>query len=243
MPDELTPAHFDLSRVGQLLTYQYAALQTLNAQVNIRFANENPSLSTETDAVLAYRSPGRLYLRAYNRYIPQLFLLVVNGDRFWFYVPGESLVVTGTRDDLTHARTFDLEVNGFDLLNGLLSKPLATGSTKEKGREKNYFAVNDYTSESADQPSLLKRQIWIRTDTLDVEREWHYTEEGVRYLEIERSQFYDLKGWRLPKFVTLMRPRDQKTLVLMFWDTQVNVPVKDSLFTFEPPAGVRVEKL
>jgi len=242
-PTEYLPENFIVDRLGAYVGYRHNLIQTLRADVNIRFADFQGETVSSMNAILAYRAPDHLYVRGYTRFIPQLFLLIVRGNRFWFYVPKDGVLFTGTEADLRTSEEIDLELDGFDILSALVSRPLRSLYRYDKTRQNGFYMVNDYVKDTAKDTTSLARKIWVNTETLDIERELIYSDTGLQRLEIERSEFYVDHGWRLPKFLTLIYPSEQKSTVIMFWDQRVNVPVDETIFDFTPPAGIRIEEL
>ncbi|MBI4431229.1 MAG: hypothetical protein HY587_05920 [Candidatus Omnitrophica bacterium] len=238
-PHEFTPQGFSLDHLRAYFDFQHARIQTLQSDINIRFADIDES-AVASNAVLAYKYPDRLYIRGLSKYIPKVFLLVVRGKRFWLHIPRDNIVVTGNKEKLMRPTHIDLEINGFDILTALIVQPLGNIDSHEKTKQDGMYLINDYTKEGEMEWRL--RSLWMDAGALDVTREEHFTRENIRYLQIERGGFYELRGWRLAKFLTIERPLEQKSAVITFFDTKINIALDDELFNFTPPPGAKVEE-
>ncbi len=239
VPREFTPQEFNLNQIRAYLDFNYSRIQSLKTDVNIRFADIDES-AVSSNAVLAYKYPHRLYLRGYSKYIPKIFLLVVRGERFWLHIPKDNVVITSTKDKLMRPANINLEINGFDILSALIPQPLGNADSDEKTRKDNLYVINDYKKETGD--AWLVRTLWMDTASLDIVREHYFTREHIRYLQIERGGFREMRGWRLPEFLTIERPLEQKSVVITLFDTEINTPLDEELFNFTPPPGAEVEE-
>lgn len=239
IPREFTPQEFNLSQTRAYLDWNHNRIQSLKTEINIRFADIDES-AVASNAVLAYKYPHRLYLRGYSKYIPKVFLLVVRGERFWLHIPKDGAVITSTKDKLMRPADIDLEINGFDILSALIPQPLGNVDSQEKIKKDNLYVINDYKKEAEN--TWLVRTLWMDPSTLDVVREDHFTREHVLYLRIERSGFREIRGWRLPEFLTIERPLEQKSVVITLFDVEINTPLDEELFNFTPPTDAKIEE-
>jgi len=239
VPRELSPQEFNLSQIRAYLDWGHTRIQSLKTDVNIRFADIDES-AVASNAVLAYKYPHRLYLRGYSKYIPKIFLLVVRSERFWLHIPKDNVVITSTKDKLMRPTNVDLEINGFDILSALIPQPLGNVDSDEKTRKDNSYVINDYKKENEN--TWLVRTLWMDAASLDIVREDHFTREHILYLRIERSGFRDIRGWRVPEFITIERPLEQKSVVITLFDTEINTPLEEELFNFTPPPEAKVEE-
>jgi outer membrane lipoprotein-sorting protein len=190
--------------------------------------------------IFAAKEPdGGVHLKAYKRLLPTFFTLVSDGKDFWFYIPRDDLVYTGSVDSSwSHEDSLEFYLDANDVSRALFVSPVdAAGDFVVQDRESNY-ELTVYAQ------GAVARRLWIERKRFTVVREVHYDEGGIEQLEILRSEYVDLEGRLYPASFVL---HDLVSGARVFFDfgsialEPENIP--EDAFRFRVPDGAEVKQV
>jgi outer membrane lipoprotein-sorting protein len=218
-----------------------SSLRGLKAKLKMGL-QEHPDQETRrcSGMLIATSPPGAgLYLKGYKRLIPTFFTLVSDGDQFWFHLPREDVVYTGSvnfewsRDD-----SLGLYLNARDLFRALFVGPVAAESSWDRQDDGTFYVITIY---EAERPA---RKLWIERKGFNVVRETYYDTDGNAQLEIHRDKLADLGGRLYPSSIVLRDLISGSIVYLDFTSITLNPEnVPAGAFQFRIPDDVEVKKI
>jgi len=190
--------------------------------------------------LLAQNSSRRgLYLKGYKRLIPTFFTLVSDGGEFWLHIPRDDVVYTGPVEfSWSEEDSLELYLNAGDLFRALFLRPVDAGASLDVDTGDTEYVITVY---AGDVPA---RKLWVERKRFTVVRELYYDGDGTEQLEIQRREYVDLGGRLYPASLVLHDLISGSSVFLEFNSITPDPDiVSESIFRFEVPDGVEVERV
>lgn len=182
---------------------------------------------------------GGLYLKGYRRLNPTYFILVSDGDEFWFHIPRDNVVYTGPLDFVwSRDDSLPLYLNARDLFRALFIAPIKADATWDVLETEGFYVITVYKNDR------VTRKIRIERKGFNIVDEIYYDAQSLAQLEIQRKDFADLDGRRYPASLVLHDLISGSSVFLDFSEITLdpeNVP--DEAFRFRIPDDVDVRSI
>ena len=246
----------------ELISYinsQAVKIQTMQATVHIDTAvgGEKKGKVTEYREINGYvlaRKPAMLRMIGLFPIVNnRAFDMVSDGEQFKVSIPTKNRFVVGKNDVVTPNPQQPLQnLRPNVIYDALLLHPIdqetetavfepATEPVAgEKGRtyERPDYVIDIITGQGND--SWLSRKIVF--DRLDLlpDRQMIYDQSGRLVTDARYSQYQDYGGVLFPSRIEIRRPEEEYDITLTIVKMDMNLPLPDSKFVLEQPAGAQV---
>lgn len=219
----------------------YENFRTLKATAQIFFSNQKTA-NQNCLARIAYKRPGRLSIKSYKELVPEFFTIVMNYPKFWFYVPRYNTLYVGTLSVSGFSRGFEIELDPLLIEKALLAEPLKDRELADmKEAADPYYILSVFEMENG--LKVLKRELWINRVDLTVEKETHFSAQGIPETEFLRSNFEENLYVSIPTKVGFRSTSKNTSVTVEYKNYLLNPPLTDEGFKFAPPAGVIIESV
>ena len=184
-----------------------------------------------------------VYLKGYRRLLPTFFTFVSDGREFWLHVPSKDTVYTGPvglgeRHRAAGSDTLEVDLDAGDLGRALFVEPVDTSLTVDVKSSDEYYVL------SVSDGGTLRRRLRVERRMFSVVDETFYDPEGAEELELARTDFSRDAGIPYALKTAIVKPGSGREITIEIRELDLNPDgVKPEVFEFEPPSGVRVERL
>lgn len=202
---------------------------------------ESPKSGGQFTAQIAMRLPDSVYIKIEGMLGIDGVKASLNRESFIVYNIINKQVIIGKTSTSAIRRTFDYNVSYDELIELLVGLPRVPESDLARLREftvdESYFVMQFVTGEG-------HRKIWFDPYAeYAVSRIVDYDSTGEISVEREFSRFQKIDGRYFPKYVRLVRPREQDLLSLFFEMRTVNESFNSSIFKIKYPRDIDVVEM
>lgn len=241
----------DKDRLIKAIADQYAAIQTLNATVDMAPAlgTANKGKITEYKDVRAYilfRKPSAIrIIGLYPVVRNKAFDMVSDGSQFSLYLPSKNRFVKGT-NQIEKPSVNKLEnLRPQHFLEALLVRPIDTA--REQTLIENFTDEDNAVyklSVIAPMPGgspVLERELWFDRTGLDLVRQLIFDASGDILTDARYSDWKSYDHVPFPKHIEIERPKDEYGVVITVVKMDINAPVTDDKFQLDQPEGTQLQ--
>ncbi|MCK6541308.1 DUF4292 domain-containing protein [bacterium] len=202
---------------------------------------ESPKSGGQFTAQIAIRLPDSVYIKIEGMLGIDGVKASLNRESFVVYNIINKQVIIGKTSASAIRRTFDYNVNYEELVELLVGLPRVPESElvrlREFSADDTYFVMQFTTGEG-------HRKIWFDPYAqFAVSRIVDYDSTGDVSVEREFSRFQKIDGRYFPKYVRLVRPREQDLLSLFFDMRTVNESFNSSIFKIKYPRDIDIVEM
>jgi outer membrane lipoprotein-sorting protein len=223
-------------------------INSLISSLRIEFQSPGQTKFLGCSAKMFLVKPDKIRLKGYRHLLPTFFLLVSNGERYWFFVPSQKKVYAGSADSGSSLTVLPSEDNAQEIVS---LKPRAIIDAlllDEIKLTENEYAFFDILPDSYIISIVRKegegfrslRRIWVERKELRVEHHQLFDEEGRLVSEVYFRNYVDFNGVSLPRLVFIKRPFERVNLRLTFSDVRINEDISADAFSYQVPPGMEV---
>ena len=243
------------------LNKRWAAIDSLTAKVEFQasVSKSKEGVATDYPSVeghIVMRKPGML--RVVGQMIGiKVFDMASKGECFTLSIPHDDKVLKGcgpskhksknTWENLRPGFFFDaMLVRGLDP-DDLYSR-VSDSETVEDPARKHLFDVPEYVltisrRKPGSQELIPLRVITFHRDDLQPYQQDIYDDEGNLETEVFYQGYQDFEGGKFPSTVTIKRPQDEVSIVLIVEDVHENQPLTDDQFVVQIPPGSKIQNV
>ena len=241
----------DKERLIRIIADQYAAIQTLNATVDMAPAlgTANKGKITEYKEVRAYilfRKPSSIrIIGLYPVVRNTAFDMVSDGSQFSLYLPSKSRFIKGPNQIEKPSANKLENLRPQHFLDALLVRPIDTAHDQT--------LLENFTDEDnavyklsviAPTPGgqlVLERELWFERLKLQLVRELIFDASGDILTDARYSDWKYYDSVPFPKHIEIERPKDEYGVVITLVKMEINKPVTEDKFQLEQPEGTQLQ--
>jgi len=241
----------DKERLIRIIADQYAAIQTLNATVDMAPAlgTANKGKITEYKEVRAYilfRKPSSIrIIGLYPVVRNTAFDMVSDGSQFSLYLPSKSRFIKGPNQIEKPSANKLENLRPQHFLDALLVRPIDTAHDQT--------LLENFTDEDnavyklsviAPTPGgqlVLERELWFERLKLQLVRELIFDASGDILTDARYSDWKTYDNVPFPKHIEIERPKDEYGVVITVVKMDINKPLTDDQFQLEQPVGTQLQ--
>jgi outer membrane lipoprotein-sorting protein len=241
----------DKERLIKEIADQYAAIQTLNATVDMAPAlgTANKGKITEYKDVRAYilfRKPSAIrIIGLYPVVRNKAFDMVSDGSQFSLYLPSKNRFVKGANQIEKPSANKLENLRPQHFLEALLVRPIDT--TREQTLIENFTDEDNAVyklsviAPTPGGPPVLERELWFDRTGLDLVRQLIFDASGDILTDARYSDWKYYDNVAFPKHIEIERPKDEYGVVITLVKMDINKPVTDDKFQLEQPEGTQLQ--
>jgi outer membrane lipoprotein-sorting protein len=241
----------DKERLIKEIADQYAAIQTLNATVDMAPAlgTANKGKITEYKDVRAYilfRKPTAIrIIGLYPVVRNKAFDMVSDGSHFSLYLPSKNRFIKGPNQIEKPSANKLENLRPQHFLEALLVRPI------DPAREQTL--IENFTDEDnavyklsviapmPGGPPVLERELWFDRSGLDLVRQLIFDASGDILTDARYSDWKSYDHVPFPKHIEIERPKDEYGVVITVVKMDINAPVTDDKFQLDQPEGTQLQ--
>ena len=241
----------DKERLIKQIADQYAAIQTLNATVDMAPAlgTANKGKITEYKEVRAYilfRKPSSIrIIGLYPVVRNKAFDMVSDGSQFRLYLPSKNRFIEGPNQVEKPSANKLENLRPQHFLEALLVRPIDTA--REQTLIENFTDEDNAVyklsviAPTPDGPPVLERELWFERLKLDLVRQLIFDSSGDILTDARYSDWKSYDNVPFPKHIEIERPKDEYGVVITVVKMDINKPVTDEQFQLEQPEGTQLQ--
>ena len=241
----------DKERLIKMIADQYAAIQTLNATVDMAPAlgTANKGKITEYKDVRAYilfRKPSAIrIIGLYPVVRNKAFDMVSDGSQFSLYLPSKNRFIKGPNQIEKPSANKLENLRPQHFLEALLVRPI--DSAREQTLIENFTDEDNAVyklsviAPKPGGPPVLERELWFDRLKLELVRQLIFDASGDILTDARYSDWKDYDNVSFPKHIEIERPKDEYGVVITVVKMDINKPVTDDKFQLEQPEGTQLQ--
>jgi outer membrane lipoprotein-sorting protein len=241
----------DKERLIKEIADQYAAIQTLNATVDMAPAlgTANKGKITEYKDVRAYilfRKPSSIrIIGLYPVVRNKAFDMVSDGSQFSLYLPSKNRFIKGPNQIEKPSANKLENLRPQHFLEALLVRPI--DPTREQTLIENFTDEDNAVYKLSviapmpGGPPALERELWFDRTGLDLVRQLIFDASGDILTDARYSDWKYYDNVAFPKHIEIERPKDEYGVVITLVKMEINKPVTDDKFQLEQPEGTQLQ--
>ena len=241
----------DKERLIKEIADQYAAIQTLNATVDMAPAlgTANKGKITEYKDVRAYilfRKPSSIrIIGLYPVVRNKAFDMVSDGSQFSLYLPSKNRFIKGPNQIEKPSANKLENLRPQHFLEALLVRPIDTA--REQTLIENFTDEDNAVYKLSiiapmpGGPPVLERELWFDRSGLDLVRQLIFDASGDILTDARYSDWKPYDHVPFPKHIEIERPKDEYGVVITVVKMDINKPVTDDQFQLEQPVGTQLQ--
>src|SRR5712692_3441464 len=248
-----TLLHADKQTLLNLVSKEYAAIQTINATVDMvpAIGSANKGRITEykdVRAYILYRKPVEIrIIGLYPVVRNKAFDMTSNGKEFRLYVPAKNRFIEGPTEVMTPSPNKLENLRPSVFLDALLVKPVNLDSE--------FAVLEDFTDEDnaayivhvlfkgEDGDLHLSRDIWFDRLSLHIARQILFDAQGEILTDARYNDWKTYDNVPFPRIIDINRPKDEYGVVITVVKMDINKPVGQDKFVLEQPEGTVLQVL
>jgi outer membrane lipoprotein-sorting protein len=241
----------DKERLIKKIADQYAAIQTINATVDMAPAlgTANKGKITEYKDVRAYilfRKPSDIrIIGLYPVVRNKAFDMVSDGSQFSLYLPAKNRFIKGANQVEKPSANKLENLRPQHFLEALLVRPIDT--TREQTIIENFTDEDNaiyklsVIEPTPGGPPVLKRELWFDRLGLDLVRQLIFDPSGDILTDARYSDWKYYDNVPFPKHIEIERPKDEYGVVITVVKMDINKPLTADQFHLEQPEGTQLQ--
>ena len=243
----------DKERLIKIVADQYAAIQTLNATVDMAPAlgTANKGKITEYKDVRAYilfRRPSSIrIIGLYPVVRNKAFDMVSNGSEFSLYLPSKNRFIKGPNQIEKPSANKLENLRPQHFLDALLVRPIDTAHQEtllENFTDEDNAVYKLSVIASGPGGQLVpERELWFERLKLQLVRELIFDASGDILTDARYSDWNTYDNVSFPKHIEIERPKDEYGVVITVVKMDINKPITDDQFQLEQPVGTQLQIL
>ena len=234
----------------QAIARQFAAIQTLNATVDMvpALGTANKGKITEYKDIRAYilfRKPAEIrIIGLYPVVRSKAFDMVSDGARFRLYIPSRNRFIEGA-NQIEKPSPNNLEnLRPQHFVEALIARPVDTARERTVLEnftdEDNAVYILSVVTQGEGGELFLQRQVWFERLRLQMVRQLIFDPTGDILTDARYNDWQRYDGVAFPKVVEINRPKDEYGVVLTVVKMDINKPLTADKFELERPAGTEL---
>ncbi|MDP8262187.1 MAG: hypothetical protein P9M13_02660 [Candidatus Ancaeobacter aquaticus] len=191
--------------------------------------------------------PDKIRMKGYKPFVPTLFDLASNGEEFWFYIPKEKKLYTGTYED-DSSSSIKLDVDPMSLISAMTFDNVDDDSDEEivflerSGESCVVNVLNKYLSDSGYFRYFMKRKIVISLESHKILQQAYYKNDGNVSFEVYYEKYTVRDDVSFPQQIVFVRPKTGTWVRINLLKTSFNQTFSDGVFSLDSVKGVeRIE--
>ncbi len=245
----------DKESLMQEIAQQYAAIQSLNATVDMvpALGSANKGKITEykdVRAFILFRKPANIrIIGLYPVVRNKAFDMVSDGSNFRLFIPARNRFIEGANQLQAPSPNKLENLRPQHFLEALLVRPIDKSRSEETifenftDEDNAAYILSVITPNPLGGPPVLERQLWFERLRLKLVRQLIFDHGGDILTDARYSdwQYYD----KVPcaKRIDINRPKDEYGVVITVVKMDINTPVTDDKFELAQPEGTELQVL
>jgi len=227
-------------KILEKIRRDYSEFRSLKLTADLVFLGPEASPNQNCLARVTYKKPGRLVVQGYKELVPNFFTLTMNYPEFWFYVPRYNTVYTGKVSYEKFLRGFEMQLDPILVEGSFVSKPLLKNEVAEMREvESPYYLLSVF--DQSKELKVLKRRLWINRTNAMVEKEVHYSKQGIPKVEFLRNDFRYEMYLSFPRQIKFKQFDKNQTTEIKIKQLSLNSFAPEKMFYYKMPDGVIIE--
>jgi hypothetical protein len=241
----------DKDRLIKMIADQYAAIQSLNATVDMAPAlgTANKGKITEYKDVRAYilfRKPSSIrIIGLYPVVRNKAFDMVSDGSQFSLYLPSKSRFIKGPNQIEKPSANKLENLRPQHFLEALLVRPIDTAHEQTLLEnftdEDNAVYKLSVIAPTQGGQLILERELWFERLKLQLVRELIFDPSGDILTDARYSDWKTYDNVPFPKHIEIERPKDEYGVVITVVKMDINKPLTDDQFQLDQPVGTQLQ--
>jgi len=225
-------------------------IHSLIASLRIEFKPAPSAKFLACSARMLLMKPNKIRLKGYKPLLPTFFLLVSDGESYWFAIPSRKKVYTGRADIPSPLKVLSsgtgteemVRLKPKAIIDALLLDKIQLGENKYAFLDilPNFYIINVVKKDSDGLHS--ERRIWIERKELTIEHHQLFDERGRLVSEVYFRNYRDFGAILFPKLVFIKRPFERVNLRLTFGNIKVNEEISPDAFNYQVPPDMEIVK-
>jgi len=242
----------DKESLMQEIAQQYAAIQSLNATVDMvpALGSANKGKITEykdVRAFILFRKPANIrIIGLYPVVRNKAFDMVSDGSNFRLFIPAKNRFIEGANQLQAPSPNKLENLRPQHFLEALLVRPIDPAPAEETifenftDEDNAAYMLSVITPNPEGGPPVLERQLWFERLRLQMVRQLIFDRAGDILTDARYSdwQYYD--NVPFPKRIDINRPKDEYGVVITIVKMDINTPVTDDKFELTQPEGTEL---